>query len=632
MSAHAFKPKCGAENAGGLLLIAPIVALVVVVVSVHTASPAPSPSTSPAAAATTAPASDARSLLLHAIGSVHAHDYKTAVFALDEVLTADPDNVEALTWRGIAKNGLGDFRGAINDYDRIVALHAATGLTYAFRCEAKSHLLGDYQSALADCNTAAQLDPTTFSRLARARVLVSMGLYKQAMNDYAKILDVEPNNVEALAGRCDYKRRETDLSSAVEDCDRAVALGPTSPLAHYVRALLRYDEGDLTGAAIDINSAMAESPRNVVILLVGCSFLSADGVRDYEGATRACESAFQIDPNNPLVARQRGLLFTSTQKYQDAADEFTRALQLRPSDAIVYAFRCRSKIELHDYAGAAADCESAVRLAPNSPYGYGNRVALDSVLRDRQRELADAEQTVRLAPTESDSYINRCAAKEDLHRFTEAISDCDRAVALNPGNPSAKVNRADLLIVMGRYAAALADIEAVSKVDPQNPYVFGNRCRVRQFIDQYESAGPDCERAIALEAGNGSWYVYRGGLKRHAGDYQGAFADYQTALKVDPANGDAILQRAITKQMVGDLPGALADFDLYLKLEPDDGEGYFGRAEVRQKQGDGPGALADYQHALALFTAQQLKDRASAANDALQALEGGKLPAGARKG
>ena len=60
--------------------------------------------------------------------------------------------------RGIAKYNLGDYRGAIANYNKVIELNPNDAATYNNRGNAK-HKLGDYRGAIADYNKVLKLNP-----------------------------------------------------------------------------------------------------------------------------------------------------------------------------------------------------------------------------------------------------------------------------------------------------------------------------------------------------------------------------------------------------------------------------------------------------------------------------------------
>ena len=69
-----------------------------------------------------------------------------------------PEDAKAYTNRGVAKLKLGDYRGAIADFDRAIELNPDAAAACYGRGGAKSKL-GDYEGAIADYSRAIEIKP-----------------------------------------------------------------------------------------------------------------------------------------------------------------------------------------------------------------------------------------------------------------------------------------------------------------------------------------------------------------------------------------------------------------------------------------------------------------------------------------
>ena len=76
--------------------------------------------------------------------------------------------------RGYAKSHIGDYEGAITDFDRAIELDPDDGWPYTYRGYSKMNI-GDHEGAIIDFNRAVEIDPNdTYSQemrdLARSHV------------------------------------------------------------------------------------------------------------------------------------------------------------------------------------------------------------------------------------------------------------------------------------------------------------------------------------------------------------------------------------------------------------------------------------------------------------------------------
>ena len=97
-------------------------------------------------------------------------DFQGAITDYDQAIKIKPDYAEAYYNRGLAKQNLEDNQGAIADYNQAIKIKPDYALAYLNRGVAKSDL-GDKQGVIADYDQAAQL----FSQ--------NMEWYRMALNN-----------------------------------------------------------------------------------------------------------------------------------------------------------------------------------------------------------------------------------------------------------------------------------------------------------------------------------------------------------------------------------------------------------------------------------------------------------------
>jgi len=83
-------------------------------------------------------------------------NYKEALVLLNKAVEMDPENGEAIAYRGMAKLNLKDYKGAVTDFDAAIKLIPDYGEVYDLRGIAKGEL-GDKVGACEDWNQAFAL-------------------------------------------------------------------------------------------------------------------------------------------------------------------------------------------------------------------------------------------------------------------------------------------------------------------------------------------------------------------------------------------------------------------------------------------------------------------------------------------
>jgi tetratricopeptide (TPR) repeat protein len=177
-----------------------------------------------------------------------------------------------------------------------------------------------------------------------------------------------------------------NLTGALTEYDRAIALDPSYYQAYDNRGLVKATLGQIDAAIADYDRAIALHPTEE---------------KAFFGRGRA--RVFQRDPAAALA-------------------DFDRALQLNPKDGMAYGARSETKVTLGDLDGAKADAERAVTLQPSATT-WNARSWVKRADGDLAGALADLNQAIDIAPKFARSYVSRGHVEFMLGQWGDALAD-----------------------------------------------------------------------------------------------------------------------------------------------------------------------------------------------------------------
>lgn len=155
--------------------------------------------------------------------------FRLAIDDYGRALALDPANFAALFDRGTAYSTIGEHQLAIDDYDRAAAVNSTYGTLFSNR--GGSHReLGELEAALDDFSLAIELGPTeidptlSFAYQGRASVYELQGRYPLAIDDYGRLIEVDPTNAIAYYRRATAKAEVDDMTGALADLDESIML------------------------------------------------------------------------------------------------------------------------------------------------------------------------------------------------------------------------------------------------------------------------------------------------------------------------------------------------------------------------------------------------------------------------
>lgn len=158
-------------------------------------------------------------------------------------------------FRGLDKAKAGDFKGAIEDFDKAIELKP-TGQVYYNRAYTKS-VLEDFNGAIQDYDKTIELN----YRLAEA--YFERGYCKDnihnligASADYTKAIEINSEYQDAYNNRAVTKLKQKNYKDAIKDFDQAIKIEPNFVGAYVNRGFAKKEMGDKSGACKDWKKAV----------------------------------------------------------------------------------------------------------------------------------------------------------------------------------------------------------------------------------------------------------------------------------------------------------------------------------------------------------------------------------------
>ena len=151
-------------------------------------------------------------------------DYKGAIADYDSAIRIKPDDANAYNNRGNAKDELGQYFAAIADYDTAIRLKPDHATAYNNRGNTKRNL-GQYFAAIADFDTAIRLKPDDAKAYNNRGLAKSdLGQHFAAIADFDTAIRLKPDDANAYLNRGVAKALLNRISEAKRDGRTALRL------------------------------------------------------------------------------------------------------------------------------------------------------------------------------------------------------------------------------------------------------------------------------------------------------------------------------------------------------------------------------------------------------------------------
>ena len=189
-------------------------------------------------------------------------DREAALSEYARAIELQPDDGANYAGRGWTYYQMGDYEAALQDYARTIELQPEIDYRYRERGQIHLNLGKDNEAALQDFSYAIQLKPTGSNYLWRGWACYQMGNYAAALQDYARAIELQPDDGANYTGRGWTYYQMGDYEAALQDYARAIELQPDRAFFYSERAAIHRELGhDLNAALQDYNRAIELAPQ-----------------------------------------------------------------------------------------------------------------------------------------------------------------------------------------------------------------------------------------------------------------------------------------------------------------------------------------------------------------------------------
>jgi tetratricopeptide (TPR) repeat protein len=336
-----------------------------------------------------------------------------------------------------------DLHAAIEAYNKAITeaesdnhQHRKYAEAYVERAGAYLHLNTenyDPEQAMRDFERAIQIDPNNACAFEeRGRAKIQNGDYDRGFKDFEQSLKLDPKRASTFLARADAFAKQGNYDLALRDFDRAITIAPNNAYAFEARAVAK---------------------ANV-----------ANG--DYEGVRKDLDAALKLDPKRASSLLGRAVVLAREGNYKLALKDFDAALELNPKDASMLFLRGAVLAKHEEYDRAIRDLDQAISIDPNNADAFAERGAAHAHKDDYERAFKDFDAALKLNPKRALTFFARGAVFRRKGNFERAIEEYSQAILLEPEFPLALYGRGIAYSNSGQYELAIADYNSALRLDP----------------------------------------------------------------------------------------------------------------------------------------------------------------------
>ena len=546
---------------------------------------------------------DKNLLVNRAVCQTALKNYDEAQQTFERLLSVDSRNDRA--YIGLAQMNLArkDTTSALENLNRGIALSKKNASAYVMRSEIYTRSHHDFESALADMDSAIMLEPRYAGYfINRAFMKYNLDDYFGAMADYDYAIGLDPSSQEAHFNRGLLRAEVGDNNKAISDFDFVLKSNPANFMALYNRALLHMRTRQFREAVNDFTAILKKYPEFEAGYMARGEAKRRMG--DNKGSEADMERAMAIFRRNKThessfnpaeieataaikKAEQRAL--NGGQDEPETAEEiinrFNTLLTVNENDPVKpeYANRQRGHVQNDNIEVEPMPMFTLSYYAQDNKLGNTTRYIREI---DDINELKQLPGTLTLVLGETQlsaeeiqlhfndiEYYNALlgsAKPRSIDYFARgldyllvknpdaAISNADEALALSPKFMLAYLLRADALYMQYRMAQA-RDAGSDGLLDGAPDVKSQVMLRQRQDATSLDLVMNALDQALKLSPKNVYAHYNKGNVYMLQGDYTSAISSYTNAIQLKPDLAEAYYNRGLMYLRLGNKTLGVAD-------------------------------------------------------------------------
>ncbi len=320
---------------------------------------------------------------------------------------------------------------------------------------------------------------------------------------------------------------EDKYEAAIETINVLLKTDPDLHEAYFMRAIAKYNLGDLLGAEYDFSLAIEKNP--VYTMAYNFRAITRTQIGNYDDALRDFQEAIDLRPDLPGPYYSRGVTYLQSGQYERALEDLDRFIRRNDKDVEAYLVRGEVYLNLKDTTKAYEQYNRAIGVNYLEPSGFYRRGLLHAMQNEDAAALADFNSSLECDSTYLPALFSRAIVYSRTQRPMLALEDLSKVIAIDSSYMVAFFNRAIVQASIGNYNKALEDYNTVARYNPNNVLVYYNRAGLQTYLGDYQAAINDYSRAIDLYPDFANAYLYRSELRARLMDERGSRRDRQTA-------------------------------------------------------------------------------------------------------
>ncbi len=290
------------------------------------------------------------------------------------------------------------------------------------------------------------------------------GRLSQAETIYREILQIEPNNPDALhlLGLVAHQIGRHDV--AVELINSAINVNSANSFYHLNLAAALEAQDNLAAAAeclrnaILLNPDFAEAHNNLGNVLRSLGHL--------DDAVTSCRRALQIKPDYAEAYCNLGAALKNLGQFENALLSYQSALEIKADFAVAYLNLGAVLQEMGQFADAKASYQKALEIKPDFAEAHFNLGITLHALWQLDDAVSSFHHALEIKPNHAEAHGNLGSVLQGLGQIDNALTSFHKALEIKPDYAEAHLNLGNALLSQIKIEEAVWHYRTAISIKP----------------------------------------------------------------------------------------------------------------------------------------------------------------------
>ncbi len=298
-----------------------------------------------------------------------------------------------------------------------------------------------------------------------AETFAKNGKMQDAIDNYTKALELDPNYIKAYVGRALSYEKMSNAVKALEDYERAGVLDPGDENLHVSAAKLSFELKQYKRAIKNAELAIVQDKKNLESYHVKIRSLHYIGL-DKEALENSSKA---IDIKKKFITYyDKGEILYSLKEYAEAQIFYELAINKDESNVLGYVGLANSYYSQKMYSKCINTATVALNHDAKSKDALFIRSKAYHDKMDYVNSIKDLSQIILLYPNETyikEIYYERGLSYSAFNQFVPAVTDYTKVIEIDNNYYQAYFKRAEAYVAMRNLKSAIADYEKLESLN-----------------------------------------------------------------------------------------------------------------------------------------------------------------------